>query len=274
MARIAGGAESLNSRAMEKEDPRAIARSPMRSSRRSAAANTRSATRCRPREKLCTACGASRNTVREALRQALDIGLIDRRRRSGTRVCSRTQVRSLPPARRRPVPLDPARAAHSADREVRVAGAAAGLPRRDGIAPALAARRRPLAPADGAGADRPDRDLSSTPSTGTSRTCPTSATASSTARSTSSTPTSSASSATNWSRPCSTRGRRRCCWPPPWGQCRPCWSRGAAATDEQERLIEVAIDHFAAGRYSYSVSYWRGPPPSGEEPAEAGRGPD
>ena len=44
--------------------------------------------------------------------------------------------------------------------------------------------------------------------------------------------------------------------------------------DEQERLIEVAINHFAAGRYSYSVSYWRGPPPSGEEPAEAGRGPD
>ncbi|BBK43815.1 GntR family transcriptional regulator [Allostella vacuolata] len=47
-------------------------------------------------EEFCAAYSASRNTVREALRQALDIGLIDRRRRSGTRVVSRTPVRSLP----------------------------------------------------------------------------------------------------------------------------------------------------------------------------------
>lgn len=30
--------------------------------------------------------------------------------------------------------------------------------------------------------------------------------------------------------------------------------------DEKERLIELAINHFPSGRYSYSVSYWRGQP--------------
>ena len=269
MARIAGGAESLDSRAMEKKIPRyrQIADAIIEKIGRG---EYKVGDTLPTEEEFCAAYGASRNTVREALRQALDIGLIDRRRRSGTRVVSRTPVRSLPEhsgvlshwtqhGPRIPLTVDsvsleplPGFLDETASRRrwLRVVGRwhpqtvpePIGLteiyvhPEHRHIQDLPNFRNRILySPIDIEHAHlvrlvRHELE------------------------------------------PTVLDTRTAMLLAAPWGM--PALLVTRRYYDEQERLIEVAINHFAAGRYSYSVSYWRGPPPSGEEPAEAGRGPD
>ncbi|BBK36045.1 GntR family transcriptional regulator [Allostella sp. ATCC 35155] len=216
-------------------------------------------------EEFCAAYGASRNTVREALRQALDIGLIDRRRRSGTRVISRTPARSLPehsgvlsnwtqhgpriPLTVDSISLEPLPGHLSPEetgsrrRWLRVVGRwhPQAIPEPIGMTEIF------VHPDHRHVQDLPDFrhrifyspiDIEHGHLVRLVR---------------------------HELEPTVLDTQKAMLLAAPWGM--PALLVQRRYYDEKERLIELAINHFPSGRYSYSVSYWRGAPLRPEEPA-------